>query len=132
MSSKLETKIEMILKANKIKFQREYSFKDLVGFKNVPLRFDFAVFKDNRLFLLIEADGEQHYKFIKHFYKSVFDFKRAQEWDRRKNKYCLSHKIPLIRIPYWDLESLTLKKILTEPSYIVKDKYHIDNLIRKR
>lgn len=41
------------------------------------------------------------------------------------------HNIPLIRIPYWDLEDLTLKKVLTEPSYIVKDKFHIDNLRRQ-
>jgi len=42
------------------------------------------------------------------------------------------HKIPLIRIPYWDLEDLTLQKIFNEPSYLVKNKYHIDELIRKR
>lgn len=35
-----------ILKQNRIPFQREVSFKDLNGLKNVPLRFDFAIFKD--------------------------------------------------------------------------------------
>ena len=39
------------------------------------------------------------------------------------------HKIPLIRVPYWDLEDLTLKKVLSDPSYQVKSKYHIDDLV---
>ena len=39
------------------------------------------------------------------------------------------NKIPLIRVPYWDLEDLTLQKVLTNPAYLVKSKYHIDNLI---
>jgi hypothetical protein len=41
------------------------------------------------------------------------------------------HKIPLIRVPYWDLEDLTLKKVLSEPSYRVKSKYHIDEIKRQ-
>lgn len=41
------------------------------------------------------------------------------------------HKIPLIRVPYWDLEDLTLKKVLSDPSYQVKSKYHIDDLKRQ-
>lgn len=42
----------------------------------------------------------------------------------RKNKYCLKHNIPFLRIPYWDLENLTLKSILTTTSYRVKTKEH--------
>lgn len=53
------------------------------------------------------------------------------EWDRRKNSFCLMNNIPLIRIPYWDLEQLTLKKVLTEEKYRVKSKYHTDELIRQ-
>ena len=56
-------------------------------------------------------------------------FKKQKEWDRRKNKYCLMHNIPLIRIPYWAIEDLTLKDILTNPTYRVKSKYHNDDLI---
>lgn len=42
------------------------------------------------------------------------------------------NNIPLVRIPYYDInDSLTLNKILTTPEYLVKDKFHIDNLIRK-
>lgn len=42
----------------------------------------------------------------------------------RKNKYCLQHKIIFLRVPYWDLEDLTLHSILTNPLYRVKIKEH--------
>lgn len=129
--SKGERKIEDILKQNKISFQREVSFNDLYGLGNNLLRFDFAIFKQDQLICLIEYDGEQHFQFVKHFHKNVFNFKKAKEWDRRKNKYCLIHNIPLIRVPYWDYDTLTFKKIFTEPSYRVTTKYHNDNLIKR-
>jgi hypothetical protein len=130
-SSKGERKIEDILKQNKISFQREVSFNDLHGSGNNLLRFDFAIFKQDQLICLIEYDGEQHFKFVKHFHKNVFNFKKAKEWDRRKNRYCLIHNIPLIRVPYWDYDTLTFKKIFTESSYRVTTKYHNDNLIKR-
>lgn len=129
-SSKLELKVENILQQNNIFFKREVSFDDLNGCNNTPLRFDFVIYKNNNIFCIIETDGEQHFKFVKHFHKNIFGFKKSLEWDRRKSKYCLVHNIPLIRIPYWDYNTLTFKKIFTEPSYQVKTKYHNDNLIR--
>jgi hypothetical protein len=43
--SKLEDKVANILNAYNIKYLREYSFPDLVGLKNTPLRFDFAILR---------------------------------------------------------------------------------------
>lgn len=130
-TSKGEQKIIDILNANNIFFKREVSFEDLKGIKNNLLRFDFAIYRNNRLFCLLEIDGEQHFKFIKHFHKNIFNFYKAKEWDRRKNSYCLRNNIPLIRIPYWDINNLTLNKIFSETKYIVKDKYHNDYLINE-
>lgn len=45
--SKFEDKAAAILKANGFKFKREVSFPNLNGGKGIPLRFDFAVFKNN-------------------------------------------------------------------------------------
>ena len=126
----MELKVEKILQQNNIFFKREVSFDDLNGCNNTPLRFDFVIYKNNNIFCIIETDGEQHFKFVKHFHKNIFGFKKSLEWDRRKNKYCLVHNIPLIRIPYWDYDTLTFKKIFTEPSYQVKTKYHNDILIK--
>ena len=130
-SSKLEIKVEEILRQNNISFKREVSFSDLNGCGNTPLRFDFVIYKNNKIFCIIETDGEQHFKFIKHFHKTIFGFKKSLEWDRKKNKYCLVNNIPLLRIPYWDYDSLTFKKIFTESSYKVTTKYHNDNLIKR-
>lgn len=128
-SSKGERKIEVILKQNKISFQREVSFNDLHGSHNNLLRFDFAIFKRGQLICLIEYDGEQHFKFIKHFHKNIFNFRKAKEWDRRKNAYCIRKKIPLIRVPYWDYDKLSLSSLFSTKKYYVNNKFHNDYLI---
>ena len=105
-TSSLEEKIITILKKEKIKFQREKTYPDL---KFGYYRFDFFLPQYN---LLIEVDGAQHYKFSKIFHKKRQDFLKAQERDRRKNSYALSHNIPLVRIPYWERDNITLDMIL--------------------
>ena len=60
-SSYGEILIKNILINNQIDFKKEYSFNDLLSEKNIPLRFDFAIFKDGKLSHLIEYDGEQHF-----------------------------------------------------------------------
>ena len=46
-TSKGEQKIINLLRRGSIKFEREVSFEGLTGLKNVPLRFDFAIYKNN-------------------------------------------------------------------------------------
>ena len=128
-TSKGEQKIIDILNRNKIKFEREISFEDLNGYKKVPLRFDFGIYRYGKLICLLEMDGKQHYEFVKFFHKNLSGFKKQQEWDRRKNKYCLMNNIPLYRVPYWQLEDLTLEKIFS-PINRVTSKYHTDIIKR--
>lgn len=130
--SKGEKKIIDLLRANKIKFEREVSFDGLVGLKGVPLRFDFAIYRNNKLFCLIDFDGRQHFEFVKYFHKNICNFNKEKEWDRRKNSYCLIHNIPLLRIPYWELDTLTFERIFTCSSFRVTNKYHNDYLIQRR
>ena len=66
-----------------------------------------------------------------YFQKTVSEFKQTQEWDRRKNAYCLRKKIPLIRVPYWDYDNLTFESLFTNPLYRVNNKYHNDLLNRR-
>lgn len=127
-NSKGEIKISKILSDHNVDFRREFGFQDLTGVKGAPLRFDFAIFKDGKLTALIDFDGIQHFQYTPFFHKTTIAFKRSLEWDRKKNKYCLLRKIPLIRIPYWDLEKLDYEMIFNTPEYIVKDKYHNDKL----
>ena len=123
-TSSLEEKIITILKKEKIKFQREKTYPDL---KFGYYRFDFFLPQYN---LLIEVDGAQHYKFSKLFHKKRQDFLKAQERDRRKNSYALSHNISLYRIPYFEIENIYTFQDILQDKFLVKDKWHCDNVAR--
>ena len=125
--SKGENKIEKILKENNINYQKEFSFPGLVGYKNVPLRYDFVIFDFfGKVRYIIEYDGEGHFNKIDYFTKSKKEFNHRLEMDRRKNKYALVNNIPLVRIPYWDLEKITFETIFNNINYRVKSIYHND------
>lgn len=123
-TSSLEEKVITILKKEKIKFQREKTYPDL---KFGYYRFDFFLPQYN---LLIEVDGAQHYKFSKLFHKKRQDFLKAQERDRPKNSYALSHNIPLYRIPYFEIENINTFQDILQDKFLVKDKWHCDNVAR--
>lgn len=91
--SKGEYQIEQLLKEHNIEYIREYSFGDLVD--DLPLRFDFAIFKNNQLLCLIEFQGEQHYNPSNGFYNETI-----VEHDKMKREYCYKNNIKLITINY--------------------------------
>ena len=99
-------RIEQILKENNIKYELEKAFSDLKGKNNMPFRFDFYLPEYNRL---IEFDGIQHYK-----ERTIFSdtLEIIQQRDLIKNQYCINNNIPLVRIPYWKLDKITLKDLL--------------------
>lgn len=106
LTSKGEAEIEKILQDNNINYSKQYSFLDLKSDKGGLLRFDFAVFIDNKLSHLIEFQGEQHYEYS----GSWFD--NPKDNDKRKVEYCERNGIPLILIPYWQRGKITLEKLL--------------------
>ena len=65
------------------------------------LPFDFCLNYDKPNKLLIEADGERHYKEY---------FIELRKYDKIKDYYCSSHNIPLLRIPYWEFDDNTYKQ----------------------
>ena len=91
--SKGEYQIEQLLKEHNISYIREYSFEDLVD--DLPLRFDFAIFKNDKLDALIEFQGEQHYNQSNGFYNETII-----EHDKMKVEYCKKNNIRLIIINY--------------------------------
>lgn len=95
--SKNESLIKSFLDENNIFYYREYSFKDLKDKRY--LRFDFYIPKYNTL---IEYDGQQHYKNITRFHKSLEDFEKQIHRDELKNEYAKKHNFNLIRIKYCD------------------------------
>lgn len=109
-----EEKIQEWLMSEGITFKTEYTFDDLRGEKNQPLRYDFAVFENNGLSALIEYDGELHFKVSRYSKKKEDNLKRLkkiQAYDARKNKYAEDNKINLLRIPYTEYDNI--EEILT-------------------
>ena len=75
MESKGEALIRKILTREGYSFKQEYSFPYLNSYKGKPLRFDFVVFNGKKPAALIEWQGEQHYRFVKHFAKNKVAWK---------------------------------------------------------
>ena len=87
--------VEQFLDDIVIPYKQEFKFSDCRGKKKM-LPFDFCLNYDTNSKLLIEVDGERHYK---EYFKEVHDN------DRTKDGYCKYKNIPLLRIPYWEFES---------------------------
>jgi len=93
VKSYAELYIGKLLRKYNTKYKREYTFPDLKSDKGYPLRFDFAVFKNNKLSHLIEYDGEQHHTKDNNWYTEDL-----VENDKRKNKYCKLNSVKLRRL----------------------------------
>jgi uncharacterized protein with PIN domain len=105
--SKGETKIKKFLEIHNIDFLQQYMTENC---RNVyPLRFDFAIYENEKLYCIIEYDGEFHYKKVSQF-GGKEKLRKQKHNDQIKNQYCQQNNIPLIRIPYWDF--FNVEKIL--------------------
>ena len=107
LNSIAEQVIADILTNKNIVYKRQYVFNDLRGKNNRLLRFDFAIFKENKLFCLIEYDGE-HHRSIERAYGSTkekrkLNYERIVESDKKKNEYAKIHNIVLHRFYIYDV-----------------------------
>lgn len=68
----------------------------LPGTSVPPLRLDFFI--PNRM-LAVEADGEQHYKFVPFFHETMVGFRKAQARDKKKLAWLENNNIQLVRLP---------------------------------
>lgn len=107
--SKGEKLISDILDKYSICYEVQYSFDDCRNER--VLLFDFYLPDYN---LLIEYDGEHHFSPVdfagkgEEWAKELFGY--TQHNDQIKSQYCKDNNIPLLRIPYWDLDNI--EKIL--------------------
>lgn len=107
-----EATIEILLKNNNIKYKTQFTFIDCVSDLNKQLRFDFAIFDDEKnLIELIEYNGRQHYEPIDYFGgEQGFDI--LQKHDQIKKDYCKQNNIKLVIIPYIiNTNNLTLQDL---------------------
>lgn len=104
-----ELHINKILTTNNIIYQSQYTTSELRTEKGGNLRFDFAILdSEGKVIRLIEFDGPQHQENDIFFGKGNEIVKR----DNVKNQYAKEKSIPLVRIPYYKRDTLTLKDLL--------------------
>lgn len=113
LSSKGEEQVSLLLQKAQLNFVRQYTFKDCLTENGHPCRFDFAIIDDNKLCYLIEYDG------IQHFEDSNWDLNKNKMRDKIKTDYCYTHNIPLIRIPYTQLQKITIDDLILERSNFI-------------
>jgi len=111
--SKGELKIQEVLDKYVLNYNPQYKFEDCRDKNRLP--FDFMIFDSNiktinNILLGIEYDGLQHFQPVNFNgmddKKAEDSFKVTQYHDSIKNTYCLSKKIPLLRIPYWKFNNI--------------------------
>lgn len=107
--SKGEYEIEEYLKQNNIKYKKQYSFPDLKGENNYPLKFDFLVYLN--VPILIEFQGKQHYEAID-FYGGKEGLKKQQKRDNLKREYCKNKNILLYEISYKDNLIIKMEELI--------------------
>lgn len=122
--SKGEKRIERYLKDNGIDFCQQHRFENCKDAQKLP--FDFYLEKFN---LLIEYDGEQHYRPVDFAGKgeewASHNFETVKRHDEIKNQFCKDNSIDLLRIPYWEIDNIeniieiTLKEKLQRLSILV-------------
>ena len=113
-----EKYIIKLLTKERVKFQTEKTYSSLAKGK---FRFDFFLVDSG---ILIEIDGEQHFKPI----YGRQNFIKGQEHDRRKNSYCLANNIKLYRIPYWEVYNIKKVSDLFKKDFRVTSRWHSDLL----
>ena len=120
-----EKEISLLLKVANINFCEQYAIYIEQTEYNItqkhPYYFDFAIFNDNKLFYLIEYDGEQHFKYknTDTFWNNEDSYKKIKIRDNIKNQWCKNNNIPLIRIPYTHLKNLCIEDLKLETSEFI-------------
>lgn len=118
-SSSMEQEIGKILTKYNIIYKPQFSFVDCKDQRALP--FDFYLPEYN---LLIEYDGQQHYRPVNFGgisdERALQNFETTQLHDSIKTSYCKNNNIPLLRIPYWEsgnIEQIILDNIKCKQQY---------------
>ena len=100
-----------MFRENNISFIRDKKyFTDLIISNGGIGRYDFILLDENQKpYRLIEFDGEQHFKETNYFTRTL---EENQKDDELKNLYAKQHNLPLVRIPYWEIEKINIDYIL--------------------
>jgi hypothetical protein len=78
-------------------------FRFVTSEANHLSKYDFGI-KGSIYTGVIEYQGQQHYWSVNYFAKAKNSLKSNITRDYKKLMFCLQHKIPILVIPYWDLD----------------------------
>jgi len=106
--SKATQEISKYLDTNKVRYEREVTFKECRNIRVLP--FDFMIYKGEDEFVLIEYDGKHHH--ISGGLISAKQLADTQHRDSVKTDFCAKHGINLYRIRYDQDHVQYLKRIL--------------------
>lgn len=109
-----------------ISFQEQYSAPNCISPGNRIMRFDFAIFQDDKVSCLIEINGMQHYSPVK-FFGGIKTFQTQKIYDAIKRDYCAQYNIPLISIPYTHINKVDVSQLLQQGENIMKYKIWVDD-----
>ena len=112
LSSLGERETKRLLKENHLNFihhwrQHTCRFSDT----GCLAEFDFYIIDGN---YIIEFDGIQHYQTKNSGWDTQEHLEKTQAHDIFKNQWCRDNGIPLIRIPYWKLDTLCIEDLMLE------------------
>ena len=89
----------------KLNITRQKTYEDCIDKRKLP----FDIYLDD-FNILIEYQGEQHFRPVCYSSQDWEDAKKKFEYtlrhDKIKREYCKTHKIPLLEIPYWEFDDL--------------------------
>lgn len=117
--SAIAAKVELWLNAHTIEYQKEKRFEQCVYKKTLP--FDFYLPQYNSC---IEVDGLGHYRpvnFCGNKERAKKTYEQRQIIDEIKTKYCEDNNIPLLRLPFWEIEDDKTYKTRLEQFLSIKD-----------
>lgn len=109
--SAIAAAVELWLNQNNVLYEKEKVFKDCIYKKVLP--FDFYLSNYNAC---IEVDGIGHYRpvnFMKDNALAQENYETRIITDKIKNDYCVNHNIPLLRLPFWEIENGQYQEMLT-------------------
>lgn len=102
--SRGEIKVEDFLIEKKIAYKSQVKLDKCKNKRKLP--FDFGIYKNNKLILLIEYQGRQHYHTIDFFGGSIKEQEKLLINDNIKREYCNRNNIPLLEIPFNNFEKI--------------------------
>jgi len=119
-TSKLQIEVGNLLDRTfpEYKIRENYRPDWLMSSNLTRLELDFYI---EELRIGFEVQGEQHYKFIDFFYKTIEDFEKRKQYDQEKKDLCVGNKVQLIEI-FSLMDAIIEIKTIKENNGILDDK----------